>query len=426
MKNWRILILAFTLCANSAIAALQMLDKIAAVVDNSVILESDINTLLDSTKLNAQYANQLPDDATLRRQILDRLIMDKIILQLAQRANITVSKNQLDQTISNIAAQNHITIDQLRNHLGTDYNTYRAQICKKMLISEVHNGEVHRRIIILPQEIESLTKQIAETSDSADFNLSYILIPLPENPTQDQVDKAETLAKYLVTQSKNDEDFTKLIITHSTDTQTLKGGQIGWSKLEKLPILLAEYLQGAKKGSIIGPIPSSVGFHILKINDIRYNDQKVPLTEVHTLHILLQTSVVMTDQQARAKLLDIAQQINSGRTNFSTAAKQISEDPGSASQGGDLGWNATENFDPAFRDALMHLKKGEISSPIRSSYGWHLIQLIDTRHVDRTDATKKDQAYRLLFNRKFAEKSQTWIEEQRASTYVKILDNNVQ
>ncbi|MGL9722654.1 peptidylprolyl isomerase SurA [Sodalis sp. (in: enterobacteria)] len=431
MKNWRTFILGLALCAQCALAAPQVVDKVAAVVDNGVVLESDVNSMLTTVKRGAQEANQqLPDDATLRRQILDRLIMDNIILQLAQRANITISDEQLDQAIGNIAAQNHMTLDQLRSRLaydGMDYNTYRAQIRKEMLIAEVRNGEVRRRVTILPQEVESLAQQIAaQTGNGAEFNLSHILIPLPENPSQDQVDKAEALANSLVEQSKSRADFGKLAITYSDDPQALKGGQMGWGKLEELPSLFAARLQGAQKGSIVGPIRSGVGFHILKVNDIRGGDQKVAVTEVHARHILLRTSVVMTDQQARAKLEDIAAQIKSGRLSFIAAAKQLSEDPGSANQGGDLGWSSADAFDPAFRDALMHLKKGEISTPVHSSFGWHLIQLIDTRQVDRTDAAQKDRAYRLLFNRKFAEEAQTWMQEQRASAYVKIIDNNGQ
>ncbi|WMQ74387.1 MAG: Chaperone SurA [Sodalis sp.] len=431
MKNRRTFILGLALCAQGAFAALQIVDKVAAIVDNGVILESDVNSMLFTVKRGAQQANQqLPNDATLRRHILDRLIMDNIILQLAQRTNIAISDKQLDQAIGNIAAKNHMTLDQLRGRLahdGIDYNTYLAQIRKEMLIAEVRNNEVRRRVTILPQEVESLARQIAtQTSNGAEFNLSHILIPLPENPRQDQVDKAEALANALVEQSKSGTDFGKLAITYPDDPQVLKGGQMSWGKLEELPSLFTARLQGAQKGSIVGPIRSGVGFHILKVNDIRDGDQKVAVTEVHARHILLRTSVVMTDQQARAKLEDIAAQIKGRRISFGAAAKQLSEDPGSANQGGDLGWSSADAFDSAFRDALMHLKKGDISAPLRSSFGWHLIQVIDTRQVDRTDAAKKDHAYRLLFNRKFVEEAQTWMQEQRASAYVKIIDNNEQ
>lgn len=421
-------ILFLILCAHRVIAAPQVLDKVAAVVENSIVLESNVNSMLSTVKRDAQKANQqLPNDGTLRQQIIEQLIMDTIILQLAQRANIIISEEQLNKAIDNILAKNNITFDQLRSRLAyndIDYNTYRAQIQKEMLIAEVRNGEVRRRVIILPSEVDSLMQQISDQiSNGVEFNLSHILIPLPENPYQDQLDKAEALANSLIEQSKRGANFDKLAITYSADNQIIKSGQMGWEKFEELPSLFSTRLKGIQKASIVGPIRSGIGFHILKVNDIRGSDEKVLVTEMHARHILLRPSIVLTDQQARAKLKDILLKIKSHQLSFSATAKHLSEDPGSANQGGDLGWSSADKFDPPFRDTLMHLKKGEISMPIHSSFGWHLIQLIDTRQVDRTEEAKKDRAYRLLFNRKFAEEAQTWMQEQRASAYVKIIDN---
>ncbi|CNI98013.1 peptidylprolyl isomerase SurA [Yersinia rohdei] len=429
MKNWRTLILGLVVCANTAFAAPQEVDKVAAVVDNGVVLQSDVDGLLQSVKLNAQQAGQqVPDDGTLRHQVLERLIMDNILLQMAKKMGITVSDEALDKAIADIAAQNRMTPAQMRSRLAADglnYDTYREQIRKEMLTSEVRNNEVRRRITILPQEVESLAKQIGnQTSGDAELNLSHILIPLPENPSQQQVDQAEELAKKLASDIKAGADFGKLAIANSADSQALKGGQMGWGKLQELPSLFAERLQSAKKGDIVGPIRSGVGFHILKVNDIRGADKTVSVTELHARHILLKPSPVMTDDQARAKLSAAAADIKSGKASFATIAKEISQDPGSAMQGGDLGWASPDIYDPAFRDAVMKLQKGEISAPVHSSFGWHLIQLVDTRQVDKTDAAQKDRAYRMLFSRKFAEEAQTWMQEQRAAAYVKILDGS--
>ncbi|CNE53885.1 peptidyl-prolyl cis-trans isomerase SurA [Yersinia rohdei] len=429
MKNWRTLILGLVVCANTAFAAPQEVDKVAAVVDNGVVLQSDVDGLLQSVKLNAQQAGQqVPDDGTLRHQVLERLIMDNILLQMAKKMGITVSDEALDKAIADIAAQNRMTPAQMRSRLAADglnYDTYREQIRKEMLTSEVRNNEVRRRITILPQEVESLAKQIGnQTSGDAELNLSHILIPLPENPSQQQVDQAEELAKKLASDIKGGADFGKLAIANSADSQALKGGQMGWGKLQELPSLFAERLQSAKKGDIVGPIRSGVGFHILKVNDIRGADKTVSVTELHARHILLKPSPVMTDDQARAKLSAAAADIKSGKASFATIAKEISQDPGSAMQGGDLGWASPDIYDPAFRDAVMKLQKGEISAPVHSSFGWHLIQLVDTRQVDKTDAAQKDRAYRMLFSRKFAEEAQTWMQEQRAAAYVKILDGS--
>ena len=386
-----------------------MVDKVAAVVNNGVVLESDVDGLMQSVKLNAgQAGQQLPDDATLRHQILERLIMDQIVLQMGQKMGVKISDDQLDQAIANIAKQNNMTLDQMRSRLayeGINYNTYRNQIRKEMLISEVRNNEVRRRITVLPQEVEALAKQIGDQNDaSTELNLSHILIPLPENPTSDEVAAAQEQANSIVEQARN-------------------GGQMGWGRIQELPGIFAQALSTAKKGDIVGPIRSGVGFHILKVNDLRGGTQNISVTEVHARHILLKPSPIMNDAQAQAKLEQIAAEIKSGKITFAQAAKTYSEDPGSANQGGDLGWATPDIFDPAFRDALMRLNKGQTSGPVHSSFGWHLIELLDSRQVDRTDAAQKDRAYRMLMNRKFSEEAATWMQEQRASAYVKILSN---
>lgn len=431
MKNWRMLILGAALTTSTAFAAPQVVDKVAAVVNNGVVLESDVDGMMQSVKAQAQQAGQqLPDDKTLRHQILERQVMDNILLQMAKQSGIQISDTQLDQAIANIAGENKMSMDQLRSRLaydGVNYASYREQIRKEMTIAEVRNNEVRRRVTILPQEVDSLATQVAsQNTAGTELNLSHILLPLPENPTQQQVDEQETLAKQLVSDSKGGADFGKLAITYSADQQALKGGNMGWGRIQELPSLFAQALVTAKKGDIIGPIRSGVGFHILKVNDIRGDNQSVSVTEVHARHILLKPSPVMTDDQARQKIQQLAADINSGKITFAQAAKEESQDPGSANQGGDLGWSSPEMFDPAFRDALLKLQKGQVSAPVHSSFGWHLIQLLDTRKVDKTDAAQKERAYRLLFNRKFAEEAQTWMQEQRASAYVKILDGNAQ
>lgn len=428
MKNWKTLLLGIAMIANTSFAAPQVVDKVAAVVNNGVVLESDVDGLMQSVKMNAAQARQQPpDDATLRHQIMERLIMDQILLQMGQKMGVKISDEQLDQAIANIAKQNNMTLDQMRSRLaydGLNYNTYRNQIRKEMIISEVRNNEVRRRITILPQEVEALAQQVGNQNDaSTELNLSHILIPLPENPSSEQVNEAETQARAIVDQARNGADFGKLAIAHSADQQALNGGQMGWGRIQELPGIFAQALSTAKKGDIVGPIRSGVGFHILKVNDLRGESKNISVTEVHARHILLKPSPIMTDEQARVKLEQIAADIKSGKTTFAAAAKEFSQDPGSANQGGDLGWATPDIFDPAFRDALTRLNKGQMSAPVHSSFGWHLIELLDTRNVDKTDAAQKDRAYRMLMNRKFSEEAASWMQEQRASAYVKILSN---
>ncbi|WP_127959859.1 peptidylprolyl isomerase SurA [Serratia microhaemolytica] len=428
MKNWKMLLLGLVVATNTAFAAPQSIDKVAAVVNNGVVLESDVDNLLHSVKLNAQQAGQqLPADRQLRHQILERLIVDNILLQMAEKIGLSVSNADLDRAIANIAAQNKMSVEQLRSRLayeGINYNAYRAQIRKEMLTSEVRNNEVRRRVTILPQEVEALAAQIsAQKTSQLEVNLSHILTPLPENPSQQQIDDALATSQDLLKQIRQGADFGQLAMAYSADAQALRGGSMGWGKLQELPKLFAEKLVDSKKGQVVGPIRSPVGFHLLKVNDLRGGSQPVSVTEVHARHILLKPSIIMTDEQAQAKLRQVAAAIKNGQAKFEEQAKQLSQDPGSALRGGDLGWTIPDVYDPAFRDALMKLQKGQVSEPIRSSFGWHLVQLIDSRKVDKTDAAQKDQAYQMIFNRKFAEEMQTWIQEQRAAAYVKILDS---
>lgn len=428
MKNWKTLLLGIAMVANTSFAAPQVVDKVAAVVNNGVVLQSDVDGLMQSVKAQAgQAGQQLPDDATLRHQILERLIMDQIILQMGNKMGVKVTDEQLDAAIADIAKQNNMTMDQMRSRLaydGVNFSNYRNQIRQEMIISEVRNNEVRRRITVLPQEVETLAQQVGNQNDaSTELNLSHILIPLPENPTSDQVNAAEAQARSIVEQARNGGDFGKLAITYSADQQALKGGQMGWGRIQELPSIFAQALSTAKKGDVLGPIRSGVGFHILKVNDLRGQSQSISVTEVHARHILLKPSPIMSDDQARVKIEQIAADIKSGKVSFADAAKQFSQDPGSANQGGDLGWAAVDIYDPAFRDALMKLNRGQVSAPVHSSFGWHLIELLDTRKVDKTDAAQKDRAYRMLMNRKFSEEAATWMQEQRASAYVKILSN---
>lgn len=430
MKNWKTLLpgIALIFVAHTSFAAPQVVDKVAAVVNNGVVLESDVDGLMQSVKLNSDQAGQqLPDDATLRHQILERLIMDQIVLQMGQKMGVQVTDEQVDQAIANIAQQNKMTLDQMRSRLaydGLSYSTYRSQIRKEMLISEVRNNEVRRRVTILPQEVDALAQQVGNQNDaSTELNLSHILLPLPENPTSEQVSEVANQANAIIAQARNGDDFGKLAIAYSADQQALKGGQMGWGRIQELPSIFGQALSTAKKGDIVGPIRSGVGFHILKVNDLRGQSQTMSVTEVHARHILLKPSPIMSDDQARMKLEQIAADIKTGKTTFASAAKEFSQDPGSANQGGDLGWATPTVYDPAFRDAILKLNKGQTSGPVHSSFGWHLIELLDTRNVDKTDAAQKDRAYRMLMNRKFSEEAAVWMQEQRASAYVKVLSN---
>lgn len=414
----------------TANAAPRVIEQVAAVVNNNVILESDVQEMLKTIKASTN-PNNLPNDKILRQQIIDRLIVENLILQKAAKAKITVSDDEVTKAIAQIASENGMTVNQLRSKLSTmgiSYSAYRERIHNDMLIDQTRMNEVRHRINISDKEVENLSKSLTkQLTNNLSVKISHILIAIPEKASKQQVDVATEKARDVINRAKKGENFAKLAASYSNDDLALKGGNMGWRKLNELPTIFEERLVRAPKDSIIGPIRSGVGLHILKVDDTRTEKPKaITVQEVDARHILIKTNVLVTDQIAKQKLTDIRKAIVSGATTFEAAAKAYSEDPGSADNGGNLGWSMPERYDTGFKNGLLKLKKGEISQPVQSAYGWHLIQLLDTRKADKTESAKQDHAYRLIFNRKFSEESQIWIQELKGDAYIKIkgVDDN--
>lgn len=426
ITKFKLFLISFFVLAYSVSvqAAPKVLDSVVAVVNNNVILQSEVNEVLRNVKASTDPQN-LPDDKTLKQQIIDRLINENLILQQAKKLNITVSEEDITATIKSIAAKNNMTVDELRSYLasvGMSYSSYRNKISNEILIDQARMNIIKQRIFISDREVNNLANTIAkQPNKNREVNISHILIALPDSPSKKQISDASNKAQKIVDRLKNGENFAKLAATYSNDERALDGGKMGWHKLNELPSIFEERLVRAQKNDIIGPIRSGVGFHILKVEGNHSEASKsITITEVNARHILVKTNVLVTDEIAKNKIQEIRQSIVNGVSSFASAAKNYSEDPGSADKDGELGWNNPDNFDSNFRSALLKLKKGEISQPVKSNYGWHLIQLIDSRKVDKTEAAMKDQAYRLIFNRKFSEELQVWIQELRGDAYIKI------
>ncbi|WP_319018099.1 peptidylprolyl isomerase SurA [Gallaecimonas mangrovi] len=404
----------------------EMLDKVAAIVDQGVILESDVNDMMRDVKQSASESNQpLPSDKILHVQVLDRLINEQLEMQTAKRIGLEVSDAQLDQTIEHMAQEQKLTVEQMKKKIeseGGDFASFREHVRKQLTLGEVRRIVVSRRIQISPQEIEAMVKQLDKQGDkNVELHLRHILIEIPQNPTPKDIADAKSRAEKVLSRLHNGEDFAQLAIVASSGTHALEGGNLGWINANEVPTLFADALQNATKGEIIGPLRSASGFHIIKVDGIR-GQKTVELTEYHARHILLKPSVILSDTKAKAELEKWRSEVLAGKAKFADLAKKNSEDPGSASQGGDLGWADPKIYDPTFADVLEHMKKGEISEPFRSSFGWHIIQLLDTRTTDATAQAKKEKAYRILFNRKFSEEASAWLREQRNQAYIQILD----
>lgn len=417
--------LAFVLSASHIHAQETKLDSVAVIVDQGVILESEIQELISNVKRNAIANDQsLPSDRALRTQAIERLILTNLQMQMADRMGIRISDPQLDQTIRNIAQSEGMTLEQLRSQValeGISYEQYRESVRQELITGEVTRANVRRRIYITPQEINTLVDLIDQQgAQQAEYQLGHILIGFPPQASDDDIAAAKDRAERVIELLESGSDFAKIAIASSSGSEALEGGNMGWMNINSMPTLFAEAVQSKRKDSLVGPIRSGAGFHILKVLDTR-GIETVEVEEVNARHILITPSIILSEEKAEEMLNTFKQQIIDGEKTFEELAKEHSEDPGSALRGGELGFTDPNVYVPVFRDTLATLQPGEFSKPVRSQHGWHLIQLIDRRMDDATERRKEDKAYQLIFNRKFSEETDSWLREMRDAAYIEIV-----
>ena len=426
MKNlYKIIILAICIISYNPLsyAAEKVLDRVAAIVNDGVVLNSEVEDMMANVKSQAKKNNQtLPSDKTLRIQILEKLINDAIILQRGERMGLQISDAQLDQTISKMAADNNLTLESFRNAIiseGENFEKYRENIRKELIVGEVRRNGLRRRIHISEQEVGNLLQVMKEqTNDNVEYRLGHILIEFPNEPTQADINAAKTRAEKVLELLNKGSDFTRIAMTSSGGVNALEGGDLGWKTINEMPTLFSKVVDGKKKGEIFGPIRTGLGFSIVKIVDIR-GRQSVEIEEVRASHILIKPSIILSDAKAQAMLEEFIDKINAGEADFAELAKEYSEGPTSV-RGGDLGWSEPSKYEAAFSEALARLDIGEIHKPFRSSFGWHIAKLTGRRTIDATKTMNENRAYQILYNRKFNTESARWIKELRDEAYVEV------
>jgi peptidyl-prolyl cis-trans isomerase SurA len=343
---------------------------------------------------------------------------------MADRMGIQVSDPQLEQTIANIAKGENMNIAQFREKVfqeGVTFDTYREEIRKELILGEVRRANVRRRVYITEQEIKNLVTLIDEQGDEqAEYNLGHILIEFPPEPTDVDIEQAKTRADRVIELLNKGSDFSKIATASSGGSRALEGGDLGWMNINSMPTLFAEAVQKKSKDDLIGPIRSGAGFHILKVKGLR-GIETVEVEEINARHILIAPSIILSDEKAKTMLKGFREKLLAGEADFAELAKEHSADPGSALKGGELGWSEPSKYVADFRDALASLEIDEISQPVKTQYGWHLMQLLEKRVGDITEQRKEEKAYQLLFQRKFTEESDVWLREIRASAYIEVL-----
>lgn len=424
MKKWKSSLLGLTLLSLAAgsIAAPQELDKVVTIVNDSVILQSDVDAMLKTVQMNAARQNQpLPSSDILSEQVMEKLIIETLQLQQAQQFGIRIDDTRLDQAINQIAAERNMTVAQLQQMLadnGISFAVFREQMRRDITASEARTIQVRRRINILPQEVDTLAEQLEkQTQQGVSFNISHIQLRISEDASAAEKNEALSQANQLVKELNNGADFANLAYSYSKGPKALQGGEWGWMRKEEMPTIFADQIKSSGKGAIIGPFRSGVGYHILKINDVQ-GLETISVTEVNARHILVKTSVIMSDEGAQRQLEKARRAILAGEQSFADAAQALSADPGSAANGGELGWQTPDIYVPEFKDKVETLPAGMISEPFKTVHGWHIVEVVERRDVDRTDAAVKNRAYRILFSRKFNEEAQAWLQELRAGAYI--------
>jgi peptidyl-prolyl cis-trans isomerase SurA len=399
-----------------------LLDRVAATVNEGVVLSSELDEqmLVITERLRLQNLD-LPPQNVLRQQVLDRLVLQELQMQRANRAGIKVADETLNNALRDVAEQNRIALADLPTALasqGIDYATYRESLRKELAMQILQQRDVIGRINVSPREIEqSLERQKKMPPASNEYNVSHILVAVPQAATPEQLDEAAAKSEEVFQKATAGEDFGRLAVSYSNAQTALEGGSLGWRKGPELPTFLAEVIAGMKAGDITKPIRTPSGFHILKLNEMRGNTQVIE-NQVHARHILIKPNELQDDATVEQKLATIRDRIVNKGENFSAVASVVSEDPGSAAEGGDLGWAGPGTFVPEFEKTLAQLQPDEISQPFRTQFGWHIIQLLGRRQYDTTQEVIRQRAFMALREAKADEETELWLRRLRDEAYV--------
>ena len=423
IKKRIVFILLGFLISTNTYTKIELIDRVVAVVDSGVIMESQLNSRVEEILIRLKNDKaELPPLNLLEEQVLDRLIIEEIQLQLADRAGIKISDSELNQTLSRVSSQNNLSLEEFRLKLeaeGTSYKSFRDTIKKELIIQRVQRGKVGAKIDISEQELENfINSEEGRTQLAEQYNVQHILLSVKSGSSEIEIEAIESEAVSLLERLENGESFEKLAASYSAGQKALEGGFLGWRTSAELPSLFAEVVTGLTVGEVAQPVRSGAGFHILKLTEKRGNTVKF-LDQTLARHILVQPSEIRTENQAEILINDIFKRLKEGE-DFKQLARQFSEDPGSKMDGGELGWSNPGDYDPAFEMTLNATEIGQLSEPVKSSFGWHIIEVMDRRNEDVSQEEQKNRAYQIIFKRKFDQELQSTLIELRAEAYVDI------
>jgi peptidyl-prolyl cis-trans isomerase SurA len=400
----------------------EMLDRVAAIVNEGVVLNSELDAQVQqvSERLRQQKL-ELPPQNVLRQQVLERLVLQEIQVQRANHAGVKVADETVNAALQDVAKRNGLTLSQLPQALasqGEDYAAYREDLRKEITLSMLRQRDVLAHISVTPREIDQfLEKQAKTPSERSEYNVSHILIAVTQEANPAQLEQAGKRATDVYQRAKGGEDFAKLAVAYSNGQTALEGGALGWRKGSELPTFLTDVVARLKPGEVSEPLRTPTGYHIIRLNEMRGAAVKAVEDQIHVRHILMKTTELADDATVRQKLTALRDRIVRGE-DFAGVAQTNSEDPGSAAEGGDLGWSGPGSFAPEFEKAVANLKDNEISEPFQTSFGWHVVQMLGHRRFDNTDELKRRQAMEAIRASKSDEETELWLRRMRDEAFV--------
>jgi peptidyl-prolyl cis-trans isomerase SurA len=423
-------ILFFTVSAFSAVAAARedlsesgvFLDGVAAVVNEGVVLRSDLDRQIATIQERAANGEfELPPMDVLQEQLLERLIVEEIQLQRADRVGIQISDQMLNQAISNIAEQNGTAFEDLPALLasqGISYGEYRREMRRQMTLEQLRRIDVVQRISVSPREIEQCLEDLDENVViNSEYNLSHILISVSESATGEEFDEAESEANDVYQQLVDGANFGEMAVRHSDTDKALEGGSLGWLKGDQIPTMFVEAISPLLAGDVAPPVRAVSGYHIVRINDMRSTDQRSEIEQMNVRHILITPNEIIDDQTAKQRLDDAVEELRAGG-DFSELAKLLSDDPGSTNSGGEMGWTGPGTFVPEFEKVAKESEIGNVSEPFRSRFGWHILEVMGTRMYDNTEDLRRNSCASQVRNSKVADETEIWTRRIRDEAFV--------
>jgi peptidyl-prolyl cis-trans isomerase SurA len=401
--------------------ATQPLDRIVAVVDEDVVLQSELDSQVNS--VTTQYASnpaQLPPRDVLERQLLSRLIMQKLQIARAGSSGVKVSDADIDQAMAQIASQNRMEVGQLRTAIegqGIDFNRFRENVAEQVIVQRMRQSIAQSRVQVSDAEIDSLIRN--GKLNAGQLHLGYILVSLPDGATPEQVDEAHAKATEAKQQIDSGMDFTAAAIRYSNAENALQGGDLGWRNRNELPPPLVEAAEGLAEGSVSAPIRGPNGFHLIKLIGKREGGGEQLVTEYKARHILAKINELTSDDKARTEIDALRARIAAGE-DFAAVATAASDDDTTAALGGDLGWFAGDSYGAGVGEAVRSLSPGEVSQPFRTNVGWHIVKLDEVRSTDKSGEMAREEARNILFQRKAEDEYESFLRQMRSEAYVEV------